>query len=85
MNNLGKLAKDKITGFTGIITAYIQYLTGCHQYGIQPNELKDGKIIEVNWFDVKRIDIIGEGVSVEDVSEVSNSGGPQDVPHGISH
>jgi len=31
---LGKKAKDKITGFVGIIIGRAQYLTGCDQYAL---------------------------------------------------
>jgi hypothetical protein len=79
--NLGKVGKDKITGFTGIITGYIQYLTGCNQYGIVPQTLDNNKPIPSEWFDVKRIEIVGEGVAVEDVADTTNPGGPnRDCP-----
>jgi hypothetical protein len=53
---LGKKAKDKITGFEGIITPKHLYLTGCTQYGIQP-------II-----DKGRLEIIGGGFTKESIS-----------------
>lgn len=65
---LGKKAKDKITGFEGIITSKHIYLTGCNQYGIQPSIDKDGKVPDKGYFDEGRIEIIGDGVSVESVS-----------------
>lgn len=69
---LGKMAKDKITDFEGIITSKHIYLTGCTQYGIQPPIDKDGKVPEKGYFDVGRIQIIGEGVSVESVQSDTN-------------
>lgn len=33
---LGNEARDKITGFTGIVTSRAEYLTGCTQYGLTP-------------------------------------------------
>ncbi len=56
MNNkrkikLGRIAKDSITGFSGIIVAKIEYLTGCTQYKLQPQGLKDGSPIKGEWFD----------------------------------
>lgn len=35
-HKLGLKAKDKITGFEGIITARCEYLTGCNQYCLTP-------------------------------------------------
>lgn len=37
-HELGNKAKDKITGFSGILTARIEFLTGCNRYCIQPPE-----------------------------------------------
>lgn len=64
---LGKLAKDKITGFQGILTARCEFLTGCNRYCIQPTELKDGKPIDSIYFDEAQIEIISDGISKNDV------------------
>ena len=69
---LGKKAKDKITGFEGIITSKHVYLTGCTQYGIQPTIDKDGKVPDKNYFDEGRIEIIGEGFTGESVTAKDN-------------
>ncbi len=80
-NNLGKEGTDKVTDFKGIITGYIQYLTGCHQYGLAAKVGTDGKIPDTQWFDVNRIEITGKGVSVEEVADEKNPGGPnRDCP-----
>lgn len=63
MENFGKLAKDKITGFEGIITSKHFYITGCAQYGLQPKIDKDGKVPDKNYFDEARVEIIE--VSIE--------------------
>lgn len=39
---LGDLAKDKITGYTGIIVAITQWITGCVRITMLALELKDG-------------------------------------------
>ena len=64
---LGKQAKDKITGQTGIITSKHVYLSGCNQYGIQPPIDKEGKIPEKGYFDEGRIEVIGEGFTSADI------------------
>lgn len=71
-NLLGKKAKDKITGFEGILTAKCSYLTGCDQYGITPPVDKDGKRQEVQWFDEGRIEVIGDGFTPESVKADNN-------------
>jgi hypothetical protein len=67
MDNLGKKAKDKVTGFTGIITSKHFYLYGCAQYGVSPQVDKDGKIPDIRYFDEGRLEIIGEGIDPKSV------------------
>lgn len=66
-HELGKKGQDKITGFSGIITARVQFLTGCNRYCIQPTELKDGKPIDAIYFDEDQIEIISAGIKAESV------------------
>lgn len=76
MQNLGKKAKDKITGFEGIIIGKIIYLFGCHQYGIAPQgyDKEKGTRFETQWFDEGRIEIIGDGITAEEVKSKSGDG-----------
>ena len=67
MLELGKKARDKITGFTGILTGHAKHLYGCDTYGLTPSVDKDGKCVDSHWFDEGRIEIIDEGVKPEDV------------------
>lgn len=53
--NLGKTAKDRVTGFTGIVTGFAQYLTGCDQYLILPSAKKDEKYPDSVWLDDTRL------------------------------
>lgn len=74
---LGKKARDIVTGFVGIITAKVVYLTGCTQYCLTPNETdKDGKIREGHYFDEQRLELIDEGIVSKFYQK--NTGGPQD-------
>lgn len=59
MNLLGWKVKDKITGFSGVATGYITYITGCSQYGIVP-ESKDGKYPDVIYIDKQRLEVVGK-------------------------
>lgn len=54
---LGYLATDNITGFTGTITGYVEYLTGCNQALIVPKVGPDGAYREPLWFDIQRLTI----------------------------
>jgi hypothetical protein len=67
-HKLGKRAKDKITGFEGVLTSRCEFLTGCNRYCIQPTELKDGRPIESMYFDEEQIEILGDGIYRNEVS-----------------
>jgi hypothetical protein len=62
MKKLGRIGKDKITGFQGIITAKCFYLYGCAQYYLIPSVDKEGKRRDGEWFDEGRIEIIDKGI-----------------------
>jgi len=85
MVNLGKKAKDKITGFEGIIIGKITYLFGCEQYGIAPKASKDGKLEDSHWFDVGRVEILGKGVTSESVKGKNPGGVNRDAPKRGGH
>lgn len=76
-HDLGKEAKDIVTGFKGIITCRSQYLTGCNRYGIQPKMDKKGDVPETRWYDENQIEIIGKGVVIKQTIEQRSKGGPQ--------
>jgi len=81
MIKLGLKAKDKITGFEGIITGRAQYLTGCNQAVLVPTVDDKGLVRGGEWFDEARLEIIGEGFTPAEVSSTANPGGPQrDAP-----
>ena len=47
---------DVLTGFQGIVTSRCDNITGCNQYLIQP-PVKDGKFVEPQWFDERRLKV----------------------------
>lgn len=71
-HDLGLTAKDKITGFEGLITGRCDYLTGCNQYLLQP-PVKDGDFKNGHWFDEGRIELTNKkGISSEEVTGEEN-------------
>lgn len=72
MDNFGKRAKDKVTGFEGIITAKCFYIYGCAQYLLMPTVDKDGKKQNGEWFDEGRIEIMGFHINPNDVKADKN-------------
>jgi hypothetical protein len=75
---LGDKVKDRITGFTGIATGRHEYLTGCTRITIEPQELKDGKPVASEWFDVQRVEVLKAGAVKLDNG--ITPGGPADMP-----
>jgi len=53
---LGTTVTDAITGFSGTSVSRTEYLYGCVRIGVQPKGLKDGKPIEIEYFDEQRLD-----------------------------
>lgn len=53
----GRKVKDRITGFSGVVTGVVFYLTGCHQALVCPGMDKDGKLQDSNWFDIQRLEV----------------------------
>lgn len=50
----GVTVRDRITGFTGVVTGHVRYITGCHQVLVAP-PTKDGAFVEPHWFDEQRV------------------------------
>lgn len=61
---LGLTLRDKVTGFTGIATGHVTYITGCDQLLLVPPVDKDGKLQESQWFDTQRCEVLPQGNSV---------------------
>ena len=82
MIELGVRAKDKITGFEGIITSRITYLYGCDQYGIVPTVV-DNKIGDGQYFDEGRVEVLGRGILPEEVQVDKKGGINRDCPKNL--
>lgn len=70
---LGFKAKDKVTDLEGIIISRAEWLTGCNTYCLKP-KAKDGKELEGQWVDEGRIEIIGPGITKDEVKAKKNGG-----------
>lgn len=60
MIKLGQRVRDRISGFSGVVTAYSQHLNGCDRVWISPPVDKDGKIVEGMWIDIYSLDVVDE-------------------------
>ncbi len=78
---LGKTVRDRVTGFTGICTGMCHYLYGCNQFNIvPPANISEGKLGETYWFDEGRIEVVGKGISVEEVKGPVPGGPNREAP-----
>jgi hypothetical protein len=59
MIELGRTVKDRITGFTGVVTGHVVYISGCNQVLVAPPVDKDGKVPDSHWFDEQRVEYVG--------------------------
>lgn len=74
-HKLGIEVKDKISGFSGIITARIEHITGCNAYWVAPTKLgTDGKKFESESFDEERLEVIGSGIAPKEVQPAKAPG-----------
>ena len=79
---LGAKAKDKLTGFEGIITGRADHITGCNTYGIKAKLGKNGKPQEAEWFDEGMITIVGKGIKPNTVTAKEDGGPLSENPPG---
>jgi hypothetical protein len=73
---LGDLAKDNITGFTGIVVARTEWINNCTRFTLQPQKLKDGTPIEQQTFDEMQLRVLKENV----IRAHQVTGGPRPSP-----
>lgn len=59
---LGMKARDKITGFQGVVTGHCEYISGCNQALLVPPVDEKGAHRDAQWFDVQRLDQVGSDV-----------------------
>lgn len=57
---LGQTVRDTISGFQGKAVSRTEYLYGCVRFGVQPMELRDGKRIDLDFFDEPQLEIIDD-------------------------
>jgi hypothetical protein len=81
---LGSIVKDRISGFTGVVTSRTEWLYGCVRLGVNPQELdKDGKHLEGRTFDEPQMEFIGMHSIAEEHIKITESTIPTvAAPHG---
>lgn len=64
MEILGNRYRDVITGFTGVATGSVKYISGCNQVLLSPQVGLDGALRDPQWFDEQRLQQV-DGVRIE--------------------
>ncbi len=80
---LGSRVRDRINGFVGIVTGRADYLFGCRQVLVAPEDLPaDGKHSESVWIDEDRVEIVAlRAVAAESApGSMPAGGGPLTGP-----
>lgn len=82
MIKLGDKVRDTITNYSGVVIAETRWLHGCTRVGVQAEELHEGKLIEPEWFDVNRVELVTAAEGEAPRPHDPNPGGPQKDPVG---
>jgi hypothetical protein len=79
---LGSRVTDRVNGFEGVVCSVSFDLSGCIQAFVVP-QAKDGKRIEGEWYDVKRLTESGARVmdTPKFALELGDEPGGQSLPH----
>lgn len=52
---IGYTVRDRITGFEGVVTGFVVYISGCNQALVVP-KAKDGRMGDGAWIDEQRLE-----------------------------
>ena len=61
VNLLGLRVRDKVTGFSGVVSSVAFDLYGCVMAVVTPKMTDAGKLEDGKWFDVQRLEGTAEG------------------------
>lgn len=79
MTPLGVRARDRISGFEGVVTGRCEYITGCNQALLSPTVGANGDAREPHWFDEQRLVITDEARLVLDNGEAPGPDKPAPI------
>lgn len=72
--DVGQVLKDKITGFTGVAVAKTEWLNGCVRMTLQPREMREGKPIDSQTFDVEQLEIVEPAEKISFLRRITGGG-----------
>ena len=72
---LGKIYKEKVSGFEGVATGKTEYLWGCVRILVTAEKLdKEGNVKEL-WFDEPQLELVGKKIVKR--AATTSTGGPR--------
>ena len=80
---LGDVAKDKISGFEGVVVAITEWLHACKRVTLQPEDInpKTGQPVDNFTFDMPQLEMVNKGgYGKQEISEGEKTGGPSIKP-----
>lgn len=78
---VGVQAKDKLTGYKGLITGRCDYITGCNQYLLQPKGKNNAEYPKSTWFDENRIEVLkSKKIKLETGTSIKDNGACESAP-----
>lgn len=75
---LGATYRDTVTGFEGVATGKVEYLTGCEQAYLEGSR-EGGKDASTAWADVDRIELLEQKPKLE-IAQTAAGGGERPHP-----
>lgn len=74
--HLGNTYQDKVTGFTGVATGHVDYISGCNQTLLVPKVGADNKPGDPSWVDDQRLVSVDAPTIVLDNSKTPGCDAP---------
>lgn len=79
---LGDLARDRVSGYEGIIIARTEWLNRCIRVGLQARGSQaSGKPLDDCWCDIEQVEILQKGAYA---LKKSQTGGPMPTPQRLA-
>jgi hypothetical protein len=79
----GQKVVDRLTGFTGVITAVVEYLNGCIRYQVQPPIDEKGLYRESVIIDEQQLELVVEKQKTLEKKK-EKPGGDRPAPRGFT-
>lgn len=73
---LGDKVTDRLSKFAGIVTGRAEYLFGCRQVLVAPDNVKDAAPTPGTWLDEDRVEVVKARAVKAPASAAARAGGP---------